>query len=151
MKTLWKELTEQLGFSEPPDDDDRSASLAAAALLLEMTEADMEVTAEERDAVRQALASSFALDVAAIERTLASAADRIDREVSYFPHVETINALCGPDEKERIVEQMWHVAFADGALDKYEEGYLRRLCQLLHVPHRVFVQTRHRVEAERAV
>ena len=147
--TFWKELTRKLGFEEAAADEERSASLAAAALLLEMTEADMEVTPEERNAVRVALAQTFGLDEASIDETMRQAVRQIDREVSYFPHVETINDLCGPEDKERIVEQMWRVAFADGSLDKYEEHYLRRLCELLHVPHRTFIQARHRVEASR--
>jgi uncharacterized tellurite resistance protein B-like protein len=148
MKHLLNDLAEKLGFDSAAgeQDESRSASLAAAALLLEMTEADMEVTTEERDAVRRALEQTFGLSAEEIETSLSLAAESIDREVSYYPHVETINDLCDREEKARIVEQMWRVAFADGELDKYEEHYLRRLCQLIHVPHRVFIQARHVVE-----
>ncbi|MEM9302431.1 MAG: TerB family tellurite resistance protein [Pseudomonadota bacterium] len=149
MKNFWNDLAGKLGFEQDNDAEagEGDASLAAAALLLEMTEADMEVTTAERDAVRRALEKTFGLSAEEIEQTLAHAAGHIDRDVSYYPHVETINAVCDPEAKAQIVEQMWRVAFADGQLDKYEEHYLRRLCQLIHVPHRVFIQARHAVEA----
>lgn len=152
MKSFWTELKARLGMADDGGEDapEASASHAAAALLLEMTEADLEVDPEERDAVRRALAQTFGLDQHAIEQLLHRAEAEMNREASYHPHVETVNDLCGPEDKAAIVEQMWRVAFADGDLDKYEEHYLRKLCRLLHVPHRVFIQTRHKVEQELA-
>ena len=150
MKSFWSELTDKLGLGPGDDQDDSqaTASYAAAALLLEMTEADLEVDPQERAAVRVALRDTFGLAKEDIEALLERASRELDREASYYPHVETVNDLCGPEEKAAIVEQMWRVAFADGDLDRYEEHYLRKLCRLIHVPHRVFIQTRHRVEQE---
>lgn len=145
---MFDQLLNRLGISQTVEegDDDRTAEFAAAALLLEMTEADMEVELVERKAVRRALARTFGLSASEIEALMDRAGSELDRSASYFPHVETINALCDQDQKAAIVKQMWRVAFADGELDKYEEHYLRKLCQLIHVPHRVFIQTRHEVE-----
>ena len=42
------------------------------------------------------------------------------------------------------------VAYADGHVDKYEEHYLRKLGNLLYVPHSVFIQTKLEVQRERA-
>ena len=149
MKKLWSELSRRLGWAdEASAQPETTAAHAAAALLLEMTEADLEVTPEERQAVRRALAATFGLKGSEIDRLIREADAHLDRQVSFYPHVQTINALCEPDEKALIVEQMWRVAMADGDLDKYEEHYLRKLCQLLHVPHQTFIQARHKVEAE---
>lgn len=150
MKSFWSELTNKLGLGSDEDDSENppTATYAAAALLLEMTEADLEVDPDERAAVRVALRDTFGLAQEEIEALLERASNELDREASYYPHVETVNDLCGPEEKTAIVEQMWRVAFADGDLDRYEEHYLRKLCRLIHVPHRVFIQTRHQVEAE---
>jgi uncharacterized tellurite resistance protein B-like protein len=35
---------------------------------------------------------------------------------------------------------MWRVAFADGHLDKHEEGIIRRVADLLHLRHSEFMQ-----------
>jgi uncharacterized tellurite resistance protein B-like protein len=42
----------------------------------------------------------------------------------------------GDDERKlRIVRALWGVAFADGRLCAHEEHLMRRVADLLHVPH----------------
>jgi len=42
------------------------------------------------------------------------------------------------------------MAYADHELDKYEEHLLRRLAELLHVPHKDFIQTKHKTLKDKA-
>ncbi len=146
-KNIWHQLRSRLGDPAADEDGDaeRDVEFAAAALMIEMCEADLSTAPSELDAVARALEKEFALPRARVEELIAQARTQSRRDVSYYPHVEVVNELCGLEEKERIVECLWRIAAADGRLDKYEEHYLRRLCELLHVPHRLFVQTKHRV------
>jgi uncharacterized tellurite resistance protein B-like protein len=41
---------------------------------------------------------------------------------------------------------MWRVAFADRRLDKYEEAQIRKIADLLYVPHKDFIRTKLRVQ-----
>ncbi len=147
LKNIWRQLRERLGDSSALDDGASEADVeyAAAALMIEMCEADLAVAPDELRVVSQALSEVFGLGPARVSELIAAAKSRSQQDVSYYPHVEVVNQLCGPVEKERIVECLWKVAAADGRIDKYEEHYLRRLCQLLHLPHRVFIQTKHRI------
>ena len=43
---------------------------------------------------------------------------------------------------------MWSVAFADGAVDKYEEHLIRKIAGLIYVPHQEFIRTRLQAAAE---
>jgi uncharacterized tellurite resistance protein B-like protein len=43
------------------------------------------------------------------------------------------------DQKVRIVELLWTVAFADSHQDKHEEHLIRRIADLLHVSHKDFI------------
>lgn len=148
MKKIWQDLRTALGASNPADDDAEVAHYAAAALMIEMCEADLQTDPAELEAVASSLESVFALSHDEIQGLIREARRNNRADISYFPHVETVNRLCGPDEKARIVTCLWQVAAADGQLDKYEEHYLRRLCELIHVPHRLFIQTRHEVFGE---
>lgn len=145
---MLQKLLKKLGLEDLPEatEEEKTAQYAAAVLLIEMTEADMEVEPEERDAVRRALSTTFHLDSSTIEELVKTAQTRKNDDVSYYPHVETINDLCTPDEKIEIVRHMWQVAYADGQLDKYEEHYLRQLCRLIHVSHQHFIQTKLEVQ-----
>jgi len=113
--------------------------------MIEMCEADFSTDPEELDAVAKALREVFQLGDGVVQQLIEDSRRNNDAEISYFPHVETVNRLCGQDEKSAIVRSLWKVAAADGEIDKYEEHYLRRLCELIHVPHRVFLQTRNQV------
>lgn len=149
MKKLWQELKDALGGEVEVDlETEQGAQYAAAALMIEMCEADLHTAPEELEAVAASLRAVFALEEEEVQRMIQQASANNQADISYFPHVERVNELCGPEEKRSIVECLWRVAAADGRVDKYEEHYLRRLCELIHVPHRVFIQTRHRVIGE---
>lgn len=121
--------------------------LATAALLIEMTRADHNVQQAERDAVTTAIRRTFELSVAEIDELVELAELEATEATSLYEFTSLINTHFEPDEKHRIIEQLWHVAFADGEIDKYEEHLVRQVAELIHVPHREFIQAKHRVKA----
>jgi uncharacterized tellurite resistance protein B-like protein len=38
---------------------------------------------------------------------------------------------------------LWQLAYADQTIDKFEEHLIRKLAELLHVPHKHFIQAKH--------
>ena len=44
------------------------------------------------------------------------------------------------------MELLWDVAYADGRLHKYEEHLVRRIADLIHVPHRTFIRAKHKAK-----
>ncbi len=145
MRKIWRELSRAFHQESSEGAEDEVAHFAAAALMIEMCEADFATDPAELEAVAKALQEVFSLTPAVIDELIEQSRRNNTAEISYHPHVETINRLCGQPEKAAIVRSLWRVAAADGHIDKYEEHYLRRLCELIHVPHRVFVQTRNEV------
>ena len=61
-------------------------------------------------------------------------------------HARLINDEFNREQKIHLIEQLWRVAFADQELDRYEEALVRKISELLHVPHRDFIQAKHRVQ-----
>ena len=123
--------------------------VATAALLVEMMRADYEVQPEERDAVLRALGTAFG-DLSADETRdlLARAEERADDATSLYEFTQHINRQFDHEQKARVVELLWRVAYADGDLDKYEEHLVRRIADLIHVPHSVFIRMKHRARGE---
>lgn len=105
--------------------------LAVAGLLHEMMRADLKETTEERQAMRSALATVFGLDATAVEAVLEKVAAH--RFTSYFGPVSTIKRMLSQDQRVALVEQFWLVAFSDGALDIYEDHFVRKIAHLLYV------------------
>ena len=149
MKKIWQQLQQKLGIESAADENLEQSHVleyAAAALLLEMCDSDMRRDPCEIEAVRKALSATYSLSEAEINHLIERATREGDHQVSFYPHVTLINEICSQAQKILIVEQLWRVAFADGRLDKYEEHYLRKLCDLIHLPHKAYLQARHRVE-----
>lgn len=117
--------------------------LAAAVLLLEVSTSDFEYHPEEKSAVLLALARAFGLNAEQLKILYDHAVHSAGRSISLHDFIVIINRECSREQKMLLLEQLWRVAFADGRLDKYEDHRIRRLAELLHMPHRAFIQSKH--------
>ena len=135
--------------SAQTEEQEHGYHVATAALLVEMMRADYAVEAGERDTVLQALAAAFPdLTTAESRALLARAEERADDATSLYEFTRIVNDRFGPKQKAHVIELLWRVAYSDGDLDKYEEGLVRRIADLLHVPHAVFIRMTHRARGE---
>lgn len=133
------------GADAPPQVHEHQLQLATAALLVEMARADFADDPAERDHVLALLQREFSLTAHEAERIAGLGTDAADAAVSLYEFTRSLDGSLPLDDKIRIVEMLWQVAYADGALDKYEEHLLRKLADLLHVSHRQLIQAKHRV------
>ena len=117
---------------------------AVAVLLVDVARADWEHAPEERAVVLEALQQQFRLSATDATALIDKAESLLDVEASLHAHLTTLNNALSPQEKAALIERMWEIAFADGRLSKYEEHTIRRLADLLHVPHRAFIQAKHK-------
>ncbi len=137
-KTLWADLTTQRGEPE----SERRFELAAAALMVEVARADFAETEQERQMLLTLMRDTFALseqELAAIEQ---QAQEEVDRSICLHGFVSTINETANYDDKVQLITSLWKVAYADGDLDKYEEHLIRRVADLLYVPHDAFIRAK---------
>jgi uncharacterized tellurite resistance protein B-like protein len=118
--------------------------LAAAALLLEVTHLDHQVTPEERRAVAVAVREHFGLSgEEAAELLLCAERERAD-STDYYQFTSLINSEYDTARKVELIELMWRIAYADDSLHHYEEHLVRRVADLLYVPHSAFIAAKHR-------
>lgn len=126
-----------------PAEQEHAYRLAGAALLVEMTRADHDVKGIERDAVARAIERAFELDASETDELLALAEREADSATSLYEFTRLINRHFDADQKVHFVELLWHVALVDGELDKYEEHLVRKVADLIHVPHRSYIRAKH--------
>ena len=55
-----------------------------------------------------------------------------------------INEAFGMEQKLRMVEHMWRVAYADGTLSAHENHVMWRVSDLLYIPHGAYVSAKMR-------
>jgi len=75
---------------------------------------------------------------------VSQAMSEAEATLSLHEHVSFINENLQKSDKIALVEHMWRVAIADGNIDRYEEYTIRKLCDLIHVKHRDYIQAKHR-------
>lgn len=117
--------------------------LAAAALLIEMTRADHQVKGIERDAVARAVERAFELSDSETAELLTLAEEQADHATSLFEFTRLVNRHFDAAQKQHFIELLWSVALADGELDKYEEHLVRKVADLIHVPHSAYIRAKH--------
>ena len=123
-------------------DEQHILHLASAALLLEVSRADFDVQAEELESIARSLSERFGFSEHEADNLITLARTEQDSHVSIHPFVKIINDGCSAVEKKHLMEDLWRVAYADDKLDKYEEYQLRKIADLLYIPHSMFIQTK---------
>lgn len=116
-----------------------------AILLVEIARADHEIEPAERETIVRALQQAGDLAAEDLQAIVEEACSDADSTVSLYEHVRLINEQFDKERKLALVEQMWRVALADGNIDGYEEYTIRKLCDLMYIKHRDFMQAKLRV------
>lgn len=130
-----------------PETREHGLRLATAALLMEMSRADFATSDTERALVKRLIQQEFELDEQETDGLAELAEQEAQEAVSLYQFTGLINQHFSPQQKLRVVEMLWRVALADQVLDKYEEALVRKVSELIYVPHRDFIQAKHRVQA----
>ncbi len=124
---------------------EHSLQLATAALMIEMMRADAEISDEEQNAITDTIRSKFVLSAEDTDTLLKLAEEEITNSTGYFEFTSLINKGYTYDQKIKVVEHLWEVAFSDAVLDKYEEHMVRKIADLIHVSHKDFIEAKLRI------
>lgn len=127
-------------------DPRHSIQLATAALLVEVARIDSESTPAERAAVLRAVHEKFEIpaDEAAALIDLAEA--EMKQASDYFQFTSLVNRHFTQQQKLRVIELMWRVAYADAELSAHENHLMRKIGELLHIPHGDYIAAKMRAQ-----
>lgn len=139
---------DQLNTTDESVDKTHQLKLASAALLVEMIRMDHKIDQTEHDMVKALIKKDFELSEEETETLFTLAEEESKNAIDYYRFAKLINNEYDNARKIEIIENLWHIAYADGELDKYEEHYLRKVADLLHIPHKEFIKAKHRVIKE---
>lgn len=130
---------------EPPARDTAEGlrhrlQLTSAALLIETARADFTQDGQEEAAMERLLCDGLELPESEVRELIALANDKADEATSLYEFTRLINDHYIEEEKLELLRNMWVVAWADGDIDKYEEHLIRRVAELIYVPHQDFIR-----------
>lgn len=123
-------------------------ALATAALLVQVSRADGDFSAEERAALTQNLIDHFDLTEAVALEILERAEKSQEDATCLYRFTKAITDELDQEGRQAIVKLLWRVALADDHLDNFEANVLAKVAGLLGVSTRDRVALKHEVEAE---
>lgn len=126
--------------------DGGSIQRATAALLAEMVRIDREVTTEEQQIAHRAIREKFGLSQADAEALLHLADAEVAQATDYYQFTSLINREFTQAQKERVIELLWQVAYADDELSAHELHLMRKVAGLLHIPDSVYIAAKMRAK-----
>ncbi|MEJ7932249.1 TerB family tellurite resistance protein [Ramlibacter sp. AN1015] len=127
---------------------EHSLQLATAVLLVEVMRADDGFGEGERDAVVQALCRTFPMADDEVARLIELAHEHARNASDFHQFTSVLNDRLSTEEKVRVVEYMWQVAYADGHLGDHENHLMARIAGLLNVTHGQYIAAKMRAKPQ---
>ena len=107
--------------------------VAAAALMVEAARLDGDFDDKERVRIGDILKRRFEMDDHSVAEILELATGAVDSVPELYGFTKTLRDNFTHDERVAMLELLWEVAYADGALHDYEASLLRQVTGLLYV------------------
>lgn len=125
--------------------DEHKLRLAATALMIEVMRVDDEKSEQEVNAIIQASMHKFGIERHEADELIHLASAELQDATDYHQFTSLINRGFDLVHKLQIIEYLWQVAYADGRLDKYEEHVIRKIADLIYIPHSEFIRLKEKV------
>lgn len=140
---MFDKLLDLFRDEEDPNDAEINHQAAAAALMFEVVWADHDISETEMAVMATKLAELFALKPEHVQALLAQATQDHEDSVGLYPFTRALNDQLTADAKFEVVRALWQIAYADQRIDRFEEHMIRRIAELLYVPHTQFIEAKH--------
>jgi uncharacterized tellurite resistance protein B-like protein len=148
IKRLFAEL--HIGGKHAGHFDADDCRVAAAALMVHVATLEHDLTGPARHTLAALLKARFSLTDALTEE-LVEAAVAADREaVDYYHFTHLLMGCLDEPGRLRVVEMLWEMAMADGAISEFEDNMMWRVADLLAVPSRDRIALRQKVTGREA-
>src|SRR3954453_5095343 len=134
--------------AQPRAFDESDYRLAATALLIHVVSLDGEPSAVEKRKLHSLIETRFKLDPGTADRLIASAPRAEGDAVDLYHFTSVIMREVNEQGRQRIVEMMWEMVYADGKVTEFEDNVLWRAADLLGISGRDRIELKHRVAAQ---
>lgn len=125
-----------------PPPPDREIQIASAILMVCLLRADHESRQDEHRALERGLQRVFALSPDQTARLVRRAEEKFSDGSRFGEVVALINTGAPLDQKKRLVQALWRVAYADAELEGHEEYLVRKVADLLELSTADLIETK---------
>lgn len=139
---MLKKLVDWLAQEESKQPQQPSLELAAGVLLVEVMRADHEFDNNEEALVKASLIELFNYSQEQAQELLEESREISNKASDYYKYTQQIHAHFDAKKKFTLLRMLWKIAFADDEVKGIEEHSIRRIAELLYVPHSEFIRAK---------
>jgi uncharacterized tellurite resistance protein B-like protein len=133
-----------------PKPEERATShdirIATCALLLEMSNIDGEFSKTERESIISILKKEYHLSDEHTAALIEASNEELKGSIDLWRFTNLVNQNYSLEEKIRVIETVWKIAYTDGKLDKHEDYLVHKLAKLLRLSHKQLIDAKLRVK-----
>ena len=133
----------QANTTQEKQNSEHDIRLAAVALLVEVAKADHHLSELEENKLLHIVNNLYDLNETEQSALIAAAKNKSSEATSLYEYTSVINENFSEHEKFQLITQMWKMAFSDNQIDSYEEHLIRRVADLIYLPHVKFIEAKH--------
>lgn len=141
-----KRLIEQLSslLTQNPQESDQPLNVesAAVALLIEICQLDAEDHPNEEAALKRWIIDTLGWSASDAEQLLKESRELHETENALYPMTRQINEHWSESQKFDLVLAAWRIALSDGELHSLEEHGIRRIADLIYLPHSEYIRAK---------
>jgi uncharacterized tellurite resistance protein B-like protein len=119
--------------------------IATCALFLEMANIDNEFSDSERESIISILKKEYYLSDEYVTNLIGATEKELKKSIDLWQFTNLINQNYPKDEKISIIEMVWKIVYADGALDKHEDYLVHKLAKLLRLNHKQLIDAKLKI------
>lgn len=129
--------------------DETDHRLAAAALLVHTVAIDGVVEEDEKAAVRQVLMRHFELSEEDARGLIHQAIEKDQEAVDLYGFTSVLTRTLDQPGRQKIIEMLWEIVFADGAVHEFEDNMVWRVAELMGVSRKDRLRLKRTIEQRR--
>lgn len=143
-KKLYDDIMGRISAEDTAADDrDAAIRMATAVLMVDVALVDSRFEEAEFERMINLIKERFGLGTDAAADLINAANEEADELVSVYEFTSLLKNHLDHTERARVVELLWSIAYADGALDKYENSLVLKVSDLLSVSRGLVMRLKH--------
>lgn len=133
---------QSLAETENSQENEISLEIACSVLLCEVMLADGQLDDTEKAKLNDIISSQFQLTDIEVAEIIQHALLLCENATDFYQFTSKINESYSLEQRIKMLELLWQVAYADGDLASIEEHIIRKIADLLHLRHSEYIQTK---------
>ena len=121
---------------------EKNLKLVSLCLAFEVANADDDIDNQEKDLLLDKIKGALDTSVLSENEIFNAIKEESENRISFYDIIRDINVNLEKEEKIKILEMMWEVAYADRVLNVDEEKIIKRSADMLGIKPSIVLQTK---------